>query len=123
MRIAGGGRGIDRNLADQRRHCATRQTGVAVQRDDKAHAFGRAGTGVHEGRLGAPQQQVVQLGQFAALALPAHPYVVGFVPDPGTMQQVEAASGTLVFLCQSLDRFAGVGQYLGVRGGEFCCGI
>ena len=41
----------------------------------------------------APREEAVQFMQFAALALPADPAPLAFVPDPPTMQQEEPRAG------------------------------
>ena len=107
-----GDRAVDRvhHLAHQRGDGAPRQAGVAVEGDDEPDVVGMLGGGAEEGRLAASQQQGVELGQLAALALPPHPDALDRVPDPRAVQQVEAAADMGVALAQAVHLAAGVLQ-------------
>ena len=84
------------HLADQSGDRVPGQTRIAVQRDHVAHV-GRHPRGVAVdgdigGIVGTPQQ-TIELGQLAALALPAHPAAFAGVVDPAAVKQQEARAG------------------------------
>src|SRR6185503_6922018 len=68
------------------------QPRVRVQGDDILDTLGhprRAPVEAEESRVASAAQQAVEFVQLAALALPADPQLLAFVPDPSAMEQQE----------------------------------
>ena len=84
-----------RELADQAAHRIAGQLGVGIQRDDEAHVARRCGgTAIRRDKVCAcrASQQLVELVQLAALALPADPALLAGVPDAAAMQEHETVA-------------------------------
>ena len=99
-----------RHLADQPPHRVGRKPRIRVQGDDIMDALRhcrRAPVEAEEGRVAGAAQQAVQLVQLAALALPADPQALAFVPHAAAMEQEEpvAAGRRRVPAVQAGDRF------------------
>ena len=77
---------------DEFAQCARWQAGVAVQRDNIAYAIGKpkAVGQWRETLHAASREQAKQLFEFATLALPAQPALLGLAPTAWTMQQQES---------------------------------
>jgi hypothetical protein len=95
-------------LADQAPHGLARQSRVGVERDDIAHAGRNRGwltVCANKGRIPRAAQQLVQLMELAALALPSHPLALSFAPHATAMEEVEAATfgGRSMHAIQSCD--------------------
>jgi hypothetical protein len=99
-----------RQRADQVGGGIGREHGVVVEGDDVAHVADRLQVAHHygEGALGAPQHELVELGQLAPLALPPHPDTLARVPPAGPVEEIErilAAAGVAgVERADALDR-------------------
>ena len=110
-----------RHLPDQSPGGSARQARVGVEGDHVANAGGhgrRATADGQEGRVGGAAQKSVQLVQLAALAFPADPFSLAFVPDAPAMEQEEAipVRPASVSLIQARDAGRGGGEQLLVPG-------
>ena len=75
-----------------------RQPGVGVERHDVANICGYGGrlaVATQERGAGPATQELVELMQLAALALPAEPAAFALVPHPPAMQQQEAVAALM----------------------------
>ena len=103
-----------RQRADHLRRCAARQVGVRVEGDHIAYGAGRRHLASNEtkGVAGLAAQQRVEMLQFAALALVAHPAALAGVPDAGAVEQVEngGAVGTRMARVETRDCLARLPQ-------------
>src|SRR5687768_2746020 len=98
------------HLADQPANRVARKSRVGVERDDVANINEqdiRQLGGRDEGCVGRTAQEPVQLVQLTALALPADPATLAFVPHSAAMQQQKAitvgrAAMALVEPCNTL---------------------
>ena len=128
-------RGIDnrlvqrmRHLADQPLHRVGRKPRIRVQGDHIMDVLGhrrRAPVEAEEGRVPGASKQAVQLVQLAALALPADPQALTFVPHPPAMEQKEpvAAGRRRVPAVQSGNGFDGSLQQCVVALDRLACRI
>ena len=96
-----------RELADQASHGFSRQACICIERDDVANIRRngqRAPVSMNVVSRCATQQ-LIQLMQFAALALPAHPLLLPFAPDTAAMQHIEtlALRGSAVHAIETGD--------------------
>ncbi len=80
-----------RERADQIGRRVRRQHRVGVERDHVAHApdHGEVALDDREGVSRATQHELVELGELAALALPAHPHALPRIPAAGAMEEIE----------------------------------
>ena len=77
------------HLANHLPHRSAQQPGIGVQGDDIADIVRqRAADHVKTG-IRSPAQQLVQFGQFAALAFPSHPHAFRRIPQAAAMQEKE----------------------------------
>ena len=81
-----------RHLADEAARRADGHARVRIERDDVADALrqGRLTFDGQERRVRGTTQQPVHLMQLAALALPADPFALAFVPHAPAVQKIEA---------------------------------
>ncbi len=79
--------------AHQAPHRIDRQAGIGIERDHVAHAFRcarRDAVDWQEGRVPGAAQQAVEFVQLAALAFPAHPFLLRSVPLAAALKQIKA---------------------------------
>ncbi|MNZ46192.1 hypothetical protein D3C78_638680 [compost metagenome] len=97
--------------ADQLLRRIARQLGIGVEGDDVTHGLqGREIADDQRKTLqpGAAQQRI-EFGELAALALVAHPHLLGRIPAPRAVEQEEVI-GIRVFAVQRLDALTGQRQ-------------
>jgi hypothetical protein len=81
---------VMRDRAHEHARGAGREHRVRIQRDDVAAFLQRGRTADDGGKhVGTAAQELVELAQLAALALPPHPGVLLRVPLPDAMEQEE----------------------------------
>ena len=76
-------------LADEPDHRVARGAGIGVQRHDVDDVLRQRRVQRHEGRVAVAAQQEVELVQFAALALPAHPALLRGIVETMAVQKME----------------------------------
>ena len=84
------------HLADQPADRLARHARVRIERDDVADSArnrGRLAVNGYEAGVVGTAEQPVELLELAALALPAHPLLLGGVPLPAAMEKQEAVAG------------------------------
>ena len=119
-----------RHGADELVRGVARQLGIRIEGDHVFHAGERACRSDHQGEgvtvavAVSLAQQNVQVPQFAALALVAHPYPVAWIPAPRTMkQEEEIVSTTRVLRVKAFDSLPGQLQQCRVLGQFLLLGV
>ena len=75
------------NFPDQPPCGITRQTRISIKGNDEAHVGRQRSRGCHKVCVDSSPQQSVKFMKLAALALPAHPLLLNFIPSSISMDE------------------------------------
>ena len=107
-----------RHRAHQLPRRVARQLGIGIERDHVFRAHQRTGIADHGQkplpRIALAQQQRIEVGELAALALVSHPHALTRIPSARAMQEVENAAGVRRVWSSGRHRVLGVERANGI---------